>query len=106
MSHALSLLNEKDPIPYNNISSGGRGGLFPTISCCVQPPVEKETQKPSFWEKKHYNNNFSSGGQGGLFPTIPCWVQAPVEKETQKPSFWEQVTVQCISFMFELSLCT
>ena len=26
------------------------GGLFPTISCWVQAPVEKETQKPSFWE--------------------------------------------------------
>ena len=47
MSHAFSLLNEK---PYN-ISSCGRGGVFPTISCCVQPPVEKETQKPSFWEQ-------------------------------------------------------
>ena len=61
---------------------------------------------PQQTTKTNNNNIFSSGGEGGLFPTIPCWVQAPVEKETQKPSFWEQVHGQCISLMFELSLCT
>ncbi len=41
----------KKPNNNNNFSSGGRGALFPTIPCWVQPPVEKETQKPSFWEQ-------------------------------------------------------
>ena len=51
MAHAFSLVNEKTN-NNNNISSGGRGVLFPTISCWVQAPVEKETQKPLFGKTK------------------------------------------------------
>ena len=49
MSHAFPQQTKKTN--NNNFSSGGQGGLFPTIPCWVQAPVEKETQKPSFWEQ-------------------------------------------------------
>ena len=36
---------------HNDAGSGGRGGSYPTMLSCVQAAVEKETQKPWFWEQ-------------------------------------------------------
>ena len=35
----------------DNVSSGGRGGSYPTMLSCVQAAAEKETQKLRFWEQ-------------------------------------------------------
>ena len=52
VSHAFSRVNEKTiMITITAFLLVAGGVLFPTISCWVQAPVEKETQKPSFWEQ-------------------------------------------------------
>ena len=42
---------EKQEGDNNNKLSGGKGGGVLPFSSWVQPPVEKETQKLSFWEQ-------------------------------------------------------